>query len=77
MIKKYRPYIITFYILSAISLVVASFYDLQIDISLNNPDNIFAQWLRNTGEMPSRLICPLAGAVLYYTCSKKLKKLSP
>lgn len=71
MLKKYRTEIIIFYALAAVSLVAASFYDLKIDIALNNPDNPFAVWLYRTGEFPSRLICPLAGAVIFRCSNKK------
>lgn len=75
MINKYRPYIIFFYSASVISLIAAAFFDLKLDIFLNNPENPIAVWFRNTGEIPGRMVCPLAGAVLFYTCEGKLKKL--
>lgn len=75
MIKKYKPFIITFYVFAAIAMIFASFYDLSIDKMLNDTSNSFAIWLQNTGEVPSRLICPLAGAVLFYTAEKKFAKL--
>jgi membrane-associated phospholipid phosphatase len=74
MIKQYKGYIIFFYIAAIASLVVATFRDLQIDIALNNPTNAFAIWFKNTGEMPSRLVCPLAGLVLFYLAQKKIWK---
>lgn len=73
-IKKYTPYIIFFYIACAAALICAAFFDLELDIKLNNPTDAFAIWFRNTGEMPSRLICPLAGAVLVKTCEKHIQK---
>lgn len=76
MIKKYRPYILLFYVLAAAGLIAAAFVDLKLDILLNNPENPVAIWFRNTGEIPSRLICPLAGAVLFYTCEKRLSRLA-
>lgn len=76
MIKKYRPNIIFFFGVMIIAMIVAAIYDLQIDIALNNPDDIFAIWLRNTGEMPGRLICPLAGTVLFYTHKNKLQQIA-
>lgn len=75
LIKKYRPYIILFYLLTAVGLIAATFLDLKIDIALNDPNDIFAIWLRNTGEIPGRMICPLAGAVLFYTCGKTYEKI--
>lgn len=74
MIKKYRKEIIFFYSVSALFLIIASFCDLQIDISLNSPANPYAVWFYKTGELPSRLICPLAGAVLLLFCKKKISK---
>ena len=74
MIKKYKGNIIFFYIAAAAALLAAAFCDLQLDIALNNPENIFAIWFRNTGEIPSRLICPLAGTVLFYTYKNKLQQ---
>ena len=73
--KSYKPYIIFFYSLCCALMVFAAFFDLKIDIALNNPENPFAIWFRNTGEMPSRLIAPLAGAVLVKTCEKPIEKL--
>lgn len=73
--KKYKPYIVLFYALSLISIIVASFYDLAIDKALNNPTDIFSVWFYNTGEMPSRLILPLAGTVIYLTYKTKLEKI--
>lgn len=71
MLKKYRAEIIVFYVLAAAAMVVASFFDLKIDIALNDPSNPFAVWLYRTGEFPSRLICPIAGAVIFRCTDKK------
>lgn len=71
MLKKYRTGIIVFYVLAAAAMVVASFFDLKIDIALNDPSNPFAVWLYRTGEFPSRLICPIAGAVIFRCTDKK------
>ncbi len=71
MLKKYRTEIIVFYVLAAAAMVVASFFDLKIDIALNDPSNPFAVWLYRTGEFPSRLICPIAGAVIFRCTDKK------
>lgn len=72
MLKKYRTEIIVFYVLAAAAMVVASFFDLKIDIALNDPSNPFAVWLYRTGEFPSRLICPIAGAVIFRCTDKKV-----
>lgn len=74
MLKKYRAEIIVFYVLAAFSLVTAAFFDLKIDIALNNPSDPFAVWLYRTGEFPSRLICPIAGAVIFHCTNKKYAK---
>lgn len=75
MIKKYRVEIICFYIFAIISMIVASFFDLKIDDVLNNPESPFALWFYATGEMPARLVLPLAGAVIYYLSEKVIAKL--
>ena len=74
-IKKNKTFIITFYALSLCSLIVASFADLQIDIALNNPNNIIANWFWRTGEMPGALVCPLAGWIIFSYGEKTLNKL--
>lgn len=74
MLKKYKNYIILFYLSVVGCMAVAIFYDLQIDIKLNDPTNPFAVWFYNTGEIPGRLICPIAGAVLYYLSQSKFGK---
>lgn len=74
MLKKYKPYIILFYVLSAGALIAAVFADLDIDKWLNNPQSPFAIWFYNTGEMPSRLICPIAGTILFITGKNSLQK---
>lgn len=71
MLKKYRTEIIVFYVFAAAATVVASFFDLKIDIALNDPSNPFAVWLYRTGEFPSRLISPIAGAVIFRCTDKK------
>ena len=76
MLKKYRVGIICFYVLAAATLICAYFYDLQLDIALNDPRNPFAVWLCNTGEMPSRLICPLAGMFLLLLCKKRWQRIA-
>lgn len=74
MLKVYRKNIIAFYALCAAALAAASFVDLKLDILLNAPDNIFAVWFYNTGEIPCRLICPIAGTALLYCCRSKFAR---
>ncbi|MGN1328626.1 MAG: phosphatase PAP2 family protein [Eubacterium sp.] len=76
MLKKQKGNIILFYIAAVIALVAAAFFDLELDIILNNPEDIFANWFKNTGEIPSRLICPIAGTVLFYTYKNKLQRIA-
>ena len=75
MLKKYKGCIIIFYVLAACALGVAAFYDLKIDIALNNPANIFSRWFEGMGEVPCRLLPTVAGVVLYYASDKKPLKL--
>ena len=56
------------------ALLAALFCDLELDKLLNNPKDIFSIWFQNTGEIPSRLICPIAGTVLFYTYKTKLEQ---
>lgn len=72
--KRYKNAIIFFYAAAAAALITAAFLDLKIDIFLNNPQNPIAIWFCNTGELPSRLICPLAGAVIFKTGDKIWQK---
>ena len=76
MLKKYKTPIIFFYVLCACLLVAGAIWDLKLDMFLNNPDSPFAIWFRNTGEMPARLLVPLAGAVLYAFGDKKLVRIA-
>lgn len=75
MIKKNKGYIIFFYVLAFISMIIATFKDLDINIALNNPDNPFAVWFWCTGEMPARLICPFAGVVVLLCAKKAFSKI--
>lgn len=76
MIKQYKGYIILFYILFAAAMGAAAVWDLRLDILLNNPQSPIAIWFCNTGEMPSRLICPLAGTLLFYTSEVRWQKIA-
>ena len=74
MLKKFRPFIILFYVLAAAALITAAFVDLKLDIALNNPTSHFARWFEAMGEMPARLICPLAGTMIFYLSENKILK---
>lgn len=76
MIKAYKKNIIGFYAAAVIALCFAAFFDLKIDIWLNNPENPFCIWFYNTGEIPCRFIMPFAGAVIFYTADKKWQKIT-
>lgn len=74
MLKYYKKNIILFFALCAAALIAALFVDLRLDILLNDPDNVIAVWFYNTGDVPCRLICPIAGAVIFYCCSSKITR---
>lgn len=76
MVKTYKKNIIGFYITAAVALCFAAFFDLKIDIWLNNPENPFCVWFYNTGEIPCRLIMPFAGTVIFYTADKMWQKIA-
>ncbi len=75
MIKSYKNYIIFYYILFAVAMGVAAFCDLKIDIFLNNPQNPVAIWFCNMGEIPAKLVFPLAGTLLFYISEVKWQKI--
>ncbi len=74
MIKKYRGYILFYYIAFIITLIAASLYDLEIDKALNNPKDPFSNWFYFTGEMPGKILMPFAGLFIYYFGEKKISK---
>lgn len=74
MVKYYRKNIIGFYVIAVVAMGFAAFFDLKIDIWLNNPENPFCVWFYNTGEMPCRLALPIASAVIVYTSGKMWQK---
>lgn len=76
MVKKYKWNIIFFYGIAIAALIAAAFCDLQLDQTLNNPEDIFSIWFKNTGEIPSRLICPLGGTILFYTYRSKIEQIA-
>ncbi len=76
MVKRYKGLIIFFYALCVILLVICAVtdIDLRIDIALNNTKKPVAIWFQNTGEMPAYLVCPIAGAILFYCCNSRWAK---
>lgn len=75
MIKKYKKEIIFFYVFAIAMMIIASFFDLKIDTILNNPTEPISLWFYATGEMPARLVLPLAGVVIFYLSEKTIAKL--
>lgn len=63
-LKRYRAGVILIYALAAAALVVAVFYDLKIDIAVNNTDDGLSNWLARTGEVPAWALPMAAGALL-------------
>ena len=43
-------WVVSFYVLTAALLLVGTFYDLQIDKALYNPENAFVLFLQNTAR---------------------------
>lgn len=74
LLKEYKKEIIAFYICAAVSLAVATFFDLKIDIFLNSPSNLFANWFEKTGEMPSSLLITVAMAFILKCAEPKWMK---
>lgn len=71
LIKQYKKEIIFFYSLSAVLMVVATFWDLQIDNILINKRSFIANWFDRTGEMPAALLSIIALAFIT-KCSDKI-----
>lgn len=66
--------------LTAALLLVGTFYDLQIDKALYNPENAFVLFLQKYGEVLRFALWGPAAAVLYasreWECKKTLQVLS-
>ena len=43
---------------------------MKLDIFLNDPSNPFCLFIEGMGEMPARLICPIAGTLIFYIGEK-------
>lgn len=71
LLSLYKKEIIIFYVLSAVSLLAAAFYDLQIDTIVNNTHSVIAVWFDKTGEMPASLLITTAVAFIV-KCSEKI-----
>lgn len=73
-LKKYLPEIVTFYALAIAALIVSSFFDLQIDVAVNNTSNFVANWFAQTGEMPASVFSFIALAFIAKCADKKWLK---
>ena len=58
-------WVVSFYVLTAALLLVGTFYDLQIDKALYNPENAFVLFLQKYGEVPRFALWGPAAALLY------------
>lgn len=65
--------IISYAVVFVALLLVATFYDLQINIALGNADSLFGQFFRLWGESVGWLMIPIGGAILFCACDKKSK----
>lgn len=54
-------------------LIVATFYDLKINIALGDADSVYGQFFRLFGELTGWIIVPIAGAFMYQVTPKKNK----
>ena len=78
--REYILWVVSFYVLTVALLLVGTFYDLQIDKALYNPENAFVLFLQKYGEVPRFALWGPAAAVLYasreWECKKTLQVLS-
>ena len=54
-------------------LLVASFFDLQINVRLGNADSVYGQFFRLFGELTGWIVVPVAGMFLYRVTGKRNK----
>lgn len=76
MLKKSERvfWISAFYVLTLALFLVGTFYDLQIDRALYNPENGFALFMQKYGEVPRFALWGPAAAVLYATRAWECEK---
>ncbi|MDR0751103.1 MAG: phosphatase PAP2 family protein [Christensenellaceae bacterium] len=55
-------------------ILIATFFDLDINKALYAPENPFAQFLDLLGQLPTYLIGPFAGVIFYHNSFGKTKK---
>lgn len=72
--KGNKRLFIYFYCVSAIMLIIAAFWDLEITRAIYFPENFFGEFLDRFGELPTFLVVPLAGTVLFCTRPRDTKK---
>ncbi len=76
MLKKRERvfWISAFYVLTLALFLTGTFYDLQIDRALYNPENGFALFMQKYGEVPRFALWGPAAAVLYATRAWECEK---
>lgn len=52
-------------------LIIATFFDLQINIAIGNADSVFGQFFNILGETPAWLGMPVAALILYQAVGKE------
>ncbi|MDR0696942.1 MAG: phosphatase PAP2 family protein [Christensenellaceae bacterium] len=55
-------------------IIIATFYDLDINKALYSPENPFARFFDLLGQLPSYIAAPFAGVILYHNDIGKTKK---
>lgn len=54
-------------------MIVATFYDLQINIALQNPNSFFGQFFAYLGETPAYIAAPIAATIFFQAVTKENK----
>lgn len=54
-------------------LLIATFYDLQINVALGNADSVYGQFFRLFGEATAWVVIPFSAAILMRTANRKSK----
>jgi membrane-associated phospholipid phosphatase len=53
-------------LLFAIIATLAAFFDLKLNEAVYNPDSFYGQFFARLGELPSYLLAPVVGAILFH-----------
>lgn len=56
--------------------IISAFLDLQINKALYSPNNFYGQYFANFGELPTYLVAPVAGTILFYQNFGKNNKIN-